>query len=94
MGGSVCRAQNDAASLMLTPRLSVVFNTAMDKLHPDAALIDAHGGPAEVARKLCLNGFGTQRVFHWRTRGIPAQVKLAHPDLFLPGWKAPRKSKQ
>jgi hypothetical protein len=72
----------------------MVFNLAMDNEHPDAELIRALGGPAAVARRLELDCYGTQRVFNWLRRGIPAEVKLDRPDLFLPGWKAPRKSKQ
>ena len=66
----------------------------MTKLHPDAELIQSLGGPAAVARRLELDEYGTQRVFNWTRRGIPADVKLERPDLFLPGWKAPRKTKQ
>lgn len=62
----------------------MAFNAAMDdKTHPDAALIDKLGGPADVARLL---GFdpkgGTQRVQNWKTRGIPEVVRLRRPDLF------------
>lgn len=50
----------------------------------DAQLIKSLGGPANVARLLNLDGAGsTQRVFNWMRRGIPAQVKLDHPHLFL-----------
>lgn len=68
----------------------MVFNTAMDTLHPDAALIEELGGSAAVARRMGLGEYGTQRVFNWRRRGIPPEVKLEFPELFLPGWKAPK----
>ena len=49
----------------------------------DSELIDALGGPARVAELL---GFdkktGTQRVHNWKSRGIPAEVRLDRPDLF------------
>ena len=52
----------------------------------DSDLIDLLGGPARLAARL---GFeksgGVQRVHNWRIRGIPARVKLQHPDLFLSG---------
>ena len=31
---------------------------------------------------------GVQRVHNWKSRGIPAEVKLSRPDLFMPGWTA------
>lgn len=56
----------------------------MITLDADIALIEELGGPAKVAELL---GFdkdgGTQRVYNWLTRGIPSQVKLDHPDIFL-----------
>jgi hypothetical protein len=52
----------------------------------DAAsnLIDALGGPARLAARLGFDrtAGGTQRVHNWRTRGIPAAVRLAHPEIF------------
>ena len=57
----------------------------MIKTHADKAIIDALGGPANVARRL---GFapsrGIQRVHNWTRRGIPAEVRLRHLDLFGP----------
>lgn len=52
--------------------------------HPDSDLISRLGGPAKVAELLGYDkrSGGTQRVQNWLTRGIPAAVKLAHPDLF------------
>jgi len=59
----------------------VVFNVAMD----DATLIDRHGGPSKLAEKLAFDkSNGIQRVFNWKSRGIPAAVKLARQDLFGP----------
>ena len=53
-------------------------------MNKDSQTIDALGGVTEVARKL---GFalpqGASRVANWRRRGIPAQVKLDFPWLFL-----------
>jgi hypothetical protein len=51
----------------------------------DRELIDALGGPARVAELLGYDkdSGGTQRVHNWRTRGIPAKVKVLRPDLFM-----------
>lgn len=55
----------------------------MAKPHPDAKLIEALGGPAALARRLGLNpDTGTQRVHNWKTRGIPALIRLNHPEVF------------
>lgn len=67
----------------------MVCNDAMT----DKDLIDALGGPTKVAQLL---GFdkkqgGVQRVQNWIGRGIPAQVKLDFPHIFL---GKPRRSKQ
>ena len=51
----------------------------------DKTIINSLGGPTKVALLLGLdpkNG-GVQRVQNWLTRGIPAAVKIKHPDLFL-----------
>lgn len=49
----------------------------------DAQIIDDHGGPAKVAELLGFKAdIGTQRVQNWKTRGIPAAVRLKHLDLF------------
>lgn len=61
----------------------MVFNLAMEHLHPDAALIESLGGPAQVARLLGFEVHGTQRVFNWMRRGIPPAIKLERPELFL-----------
>jgi hypothetical protein len=49
-----------------------------------SALIDALGGPAQLAQRLGYDhtAGGTQRVHNWRIRGIPAAVRLAHPEIF------------
>lgn len=53
--------------------------------HPDAKIILNNGGPSEVAKKLGydLKEGGAQRVQNWMYRGVPAEVKLTHPELFL-----------
>lgn len=53
-------------------------------LEADRALIDALGGTSKLAAKL---GISAQVVTNWKTRGIPARVKLDWPDLFLPDMK-------
>lgn len=52
--------------------------------HADAGLIEALGGPAEVARMLGLDARsgGTQRVHNWTYRGIPELLRLKRPDIF------------
>ena len=50
----------------------------------DRELIESLGGPAKVAELLKYPKHGgVQRVQNWMTRGIPAQVKLDHPAIFL-----------
>lgn len=65
----------------------MVFNSRMDTTktdHHDWALITYLGGPAKVARLLGYESRGgIQRVQNWRYRGIPAEVKLAFPEIFL-----------
>jgi len=74
----------------------MVCNACMeqDTLTKDKALIDALGGPAKVADLL---GFdkrgGVQRVCNWLERGIPAQIKVDHPKLFMPELAPKRKQK-
>lgn len=52
--------------------------------HPDADLIDELGGPTAVSDML---GYekpnGPARVSNWQVRGIPAQVKVDHPEIFM-----------
>lgn len=50
----------------------------------DAELIEKHGGPTKLAKKMALpEKWAAQRIHNWKTRGIPARVKLAYADLFL-----------
>lgn len=52
----------------------------------DRELIERLGGPTKVAELLGYQKFGgVQRVQNWTTRGIPARVKLEHPEIFLDG---------
>lgn len=46
----------------------------------DKEVIAQLGGPTKVAQLL---GCSVQRVQNWTVRGIPAQVKVDHPTLFL-----------
>ena len=57
-----------------------MFNAAVT----DSELIDILGGPAQLAQRLGYDraAGGTQRVHNWRIRGIPAAVRLAHPEIF------------
>lgn len=50
----------------------------------DESLIKGLGGPAKVAELLGYDkAGGVQRVHNWCKRGIPARIKVQHPDLFL-----------
>lgn len=53
----------------------------------DVQIIDELGGPSAVAKILGFSPkIGTQRVYNWKTRGIPAAVRLENIDIFgLPG---------
>lgn len=57
----------------------------MMRKHPDAKIILDNGGPSEVAKLLGYDpkDGGAQRVQNWIYRGVPAEVKLEHPELFL-----------
>jgi hypothetical protein len=46
----------------------------------DKELIHLYGGTTALAKKL---GIAKQRVNNWRTRGIPASIKIKYPKLFL-----------
>jgi hypothetical protein len=68
----------------------MVFNLGTMSKHSsdidsDSALIDRLGGPSKVAEALGYDKAkgGVQRVQNWKKRGIPADVKLQHPELFL-----------
>lgn len=60
----------------------------------DVALIERLGGAASLARQLDAKAkdpddrYDVQRVQNWKTRGIPAEVRLKFPELFLsrPKW--------
>ena len=55
----------------------------MTDKHPDADLIQRLGGPAVLARRLGFDAkSGTQRVHNWTERGIPALMRLNHPEVF------------
>jgi hypothetical protein len=62
-----------------------MLNMMNTKKHKDAKLILSLGGVAEVAKLIGVHQKkgGVQRVFNWLTRGIPAQVKVDFPHLFL-----------
>jgi hypothetical protein len=50
----------------------------------DKQLIIELGGPTKVADLLRFDKTnGPQRVWNWMHRGIPSQVKLDHPEIFL-----------
>ena len=56
----------------------------MTQIESDNRLIAALGGPAAVARLLGLQGrHAVQRVSNWRIRGVPSDVKIQHPEVFL-----------
>ena len=57
---------------------------------PDWDLVQKLGGPTKVAEVL---GCSVQRVQNWKSRGIPATVKLTRPDLFLPQLRKARSQK-
>jgi hypothetical protein len=69
--------------------LNMVFNKRTMSKHSDIAadaqIIEHLGGPAKLAELLGYDkaAGGVQRIQNWKTRGIPASVKLAHPELFL-----------
>lgn len=62
----------------------MVFNITMNTLNKEAVkIIEAHGGSANLARKLNFEGSkGVIRVNNWKTRGIPWEIKAKHPELF------------
>ena len=58
----------------------------------DVELIKSLGGPTAVARLLGLElPGGSRRVHNWLKRGIPAEIKVQFPKIFL---KPARKSAQ
>lgn len=65
--------------MLLTSCLNMMCNAVVS----DSELIDTLGGPSAVAALLGYPKWGTQRVSNWKTRGIPARVKVQRPDLFM-----------
>jgi len=57
----------------------------MNHLHPHAEIIRRHGGPTKVAELLGIRDEpgAIQRVWNWKYRGIPAEIRLRHPQLFF-----------
>lgn len=56
----------------------------MKTVQTDRERIDLLGGSAKVAAMLGLpKHIGTQRVNNWKVRGIPSDVKLQYPHIFL-----------
>ena len=50
------------------------------EIEQDKRLLNSLGSYSSIARKL---GKTPQCVYNWSKRGIPAAIKLKHPDLFL-----------
>ncbi|WP_347472736.1 hypothetical protein ABEF81_08790 [Acinetobacter thermotolerans] len=50
------------------------------RISPDWKLVEELGGATKVASLL---KFKVQRVQNWKTRDIPAAIKLKYPKLFL-----------
>lgn len=57
---------------------------AMKELERDRQIIRQLGGPTKVANMLGLTQHGPQQVANWLNRGIPAHIKVRHPELFMP----------
>lgn len=71
-----------STSLMQT--MNKTFNDQQPDLDRDWKMIEALGGPAKVARLLNFSmDTGVQRVYNWKTRGIPAYIRVRRPDLFM-----------
>ena len=69
--------------------LNMMFNSSTME---DKTRIKELGGPAKVAELLGYDkAGGVQRVQNWVARGIPAKVKVEHPDLFLRSTKRRQK---
>lgn len=57
----------------------------MTKIQHDADLIKRLGGPTKVAEILAFDKRGgVQRVQNWMVRGVPSQVKVDYPHIFMP----------
>lgn len=62
----------------------MVCNNGMST-ETDRQLIANLGGPTKVAELLDLPKYGgVQRIQNWIKRGIPAAVKVQHPQIFMP----------
>lgn len=61
------------------------MSTTQDERKREAReLIEAHGGPAKLCEELGWDkDGGTQRVQNWLDRGIPSDVKVSYPEIFL-----------
>jgi hypothetical protein len=70
--------------------INMVFNTNTMRKRPDIEadqqIIARLGGPSKLAELLGYDktSGGVQRIQNWKKRGIPAEVKLQWPELFLP----------
>jgi len=54
----------------------------------DVELIEHYGGASNLAKLLGFKGQGgAMRVQNWKTRGIPARIKVKHPELFMRKFK-------
>ena len=64
------------------------------KPHPARTLIQSLGGPTRVAELLGYDKRkgGVQRVANWQERGIPAEVRLARPDIFPLDGRLPKEA--
>jgi len=50
----------------------------------DREIIEYYGGGTKLARKLgLLTHHDRIKVNLWKTRGIPAKIKLQYPEIFL-----------
>jgi hypothetical protein len=54
-------------------------------IEADRQTIERLGGPTKLAELLGYDKTtgGVQRIQNWKTRGIPSEVKLRWPELFL-----------
>ena len=58
----------------------------------DQQLNQSLGGPTAVSKMLGFGTGGVQRVQNWLNRGIPARIKLQHPQIFLAGIQSKHKN--
>ena len=69
---------------------NIHHNTSKELNMSDKQVILDLGGISAVARLLKTS---PQRVWNWTKRGIPARMKIAHPELFLKDKKHMTKAK-